>query len=106
MTKVRLRGYLAGALAPALLAVAGPAAAANLNFVPTAQISLPNGQQVISFDISFVDPTIQLYFLADRTNKEVAVVQTSNNNLQVQLTANPPFAGATGNNDTSGPDGD
>ncbi len=83
----------------------GPQPAANLNFVPTAQISLPNGQQIISFDISFVDPVIQLYFLADRTNKSVAVVQTSNNRFQVQLPANPPFTGATGNNDTSGPDG-
>ena len=105
MTKVRLRGYVAGALAPALLAIAGPAPAANLNFVPTAQISLPNGQQIISFDISFVDSVIQLYFLADRTNKSTDVVQTSNNHFQVQLTANPPFTGATGNNDTSGPDG-
>jgi hypothetical protein len=105
MTTVRLRGYLVGALAPALVAIAGPAPAANLNFLPTAQISLPNAQKIISFDISFVDPTIQLYVLADRTNKSVAVVQTSNSRFQVQLPANPPFAGATGNNDTSGPDG-
>ncbi len=35
----------------------------------------------------------------------IDVVQTSNNHFQVQLTANPPFTGATGNNDTSGPDG-
>jgi hypothetical protein len=103
MTTIRSRGYFLGALASALLA--GPALAANLNFVPTAQISLPNAEKIISFDISFVDPTIQLYFLADRTNKSTAVVQTSNNRLQVQLTANPPFTGATGNNDTSGPDG-
>src|SRR4051812_23320414 len=101
MAKVRLRGYLVGALIPALLTLAGPAPAANLNFVPTAQISLPNGQQVNSFDISFVDSVIGLYFLADRTNKSVDVAQTSNNAFQVQLTANPPFAGATGNNDTS-----
>jgi hypothetical protein len=73
--------------------------------VPTSQISLPNGQQIISFDISFVDPTIQLYTLGDRTNKSIPVVQTSNNHLQVQLPGNPPFRGATGNNDTSGPDG-
>jgi hypothetical protein len=105
MTKVRLRAYLAGAFAPALLAITGPAPAANLNFVPTAQISLPNGQQIVSFDISFVDPTLQLYFLGDRTNKAADVVQTSNNQFQVQLTANPPFIGATGNNNTSGPDG-
>jgi hypothetical protein len=73
--------------------------------VPTAQISLPNNQKIIAFDISFVDSVIQLYFLADRTNKSTAVVQTSNSRLQVQLTANPPFAGATPSNDNAGPDG-
>src|SRR6516164_7797270 len=105
MTTVRLRAYLVGALASALLAIAGPTLAANLNFVPTAQISLPNNQKIIAFDISFVDSVIQLYFLADRTNKSTAVVQTSNSRLQVQLTANPPLAGATPSNDNAGPDG-
>src|SRR5713101_2218805 len=106
MTKTRWGAYLAGVLAPALLVIAGPVAAANLNFVPTTAISLPSGTAgIASFDISFVDSTIGLYFFADRTNKTVEVVQTSNNQLQVLLTAIPPFAGATGNNDTQGPDG-
>src|SRR5437764_2690589 len=103
MTTVRLWAYLAGA---ALLAIAGPAVAQNLNFAPTTQITLPGGQQLISFDISFVDPTLNLYFLADRTNKAVDVVDTNTNQFTAQLRANPPFAGFTGNNDTSGPDGD
>jgi hypothetical protein len=106
MTKTKLWAYVAGALAPALLAIAGPVAAANLNFVPTTAISLPSGTAPLAaFDISFVDSTIALYFLGDRSNKAIDVVQTSNNQLQVLLTASPPFAGATGNNDTSGPDG-
>jgi hypothetical protein len=106
MTKTKLWAYVAGALAPALLAIAGPVAAANLNFVPTTAISLPSGTAPLArFDISFVDPTIALYFLADRSNKAIDVVQTSNNQLQVLLTASPPFAGATPSNDNAGPDG-
>ena len=106
MTKTKCGGYLGGTLSLALLAIAGPVAAANLNFVPTTAISLPSGTAPLrSFDISFVDSTIGLYVLGDRSNKTVDVVQTSNNRFQVLLTANPPFAGATGNNDTSGPDG-
>jgi hypothetical protein len=105
MTKVRLGGYLAGALAPALLATTWPVAAANLNFKPTTAIPPPAGKSIISFDISFVDPTIGLYFLADRTNKSITVIDTATNTLKAQFPANPPFAGATGNNDTSGPDG-
>src|SRR5207245_2381739 len=62
-------------------------------------------QQIISFDISFVDPNINLYFLADRTNRAVDVADTNTNTLQARLRANPPFVGSTGNNDTSGPDG-
>jgi hypothetical protein len=66
-----------------------------------------------AFDISFVDPGLGVYILADRTNKAVNVIDTTDNSVTVQLTSNKcptiatpcPFAGATGNNDTSGPDG-
>ena len=105
MTKVRLGAYVAGALAPALLMTAWPVAAQDLNWAPTTAISLPGGGKIISFDIGFVDPVIGLYVLADRTNKAVSVVDTASNQLKAFIPATPPFAGATGNNDTSGPDG-
>jgi hypothetical protein len=73
-------------------------------FAPNTAITLPGSQNITAFDISFVDPVIGEYFLADRTNKAVDVVDTTTKTL-TQLTATPPFAGATGNNDTSGPDG-
>jgi hypothetical protein len=73
-------------------------------FKVTGQASLPAGQKLVSFDISFVDPTIHTYVLGDRNNKAVDVVNTDSLALS-QLTATPPFAGATGNNNTSGPDG-
>ena len=57
----------------------------------------------MSFDISFVDPAIGIYVLGDRTNKAVDVIDTTTNTVLTQLVSG--FAGATGNNDTSGPDG-
>ena len=69
-----------------------------------------------SFDISWVDQPSRLYFLADRSNKVVDVVDTSANILVEQLAPGPgfaPFAGFTacvpstghGANDCAGPDG-
>lgn len=81
------------------------AAAPDEIFSSRANINLPAGQKITTFDISFVDPVIGLYLLADRTNKVVDVIDTTTNTLTVQLASSPPFAGATGNNNTSGPDG-
>jgi hypothetical protein len=80
-------------------------------FGVTSVISLSDSQKLGAFDISFVDPASGLYLLADRTNKQVEVVKTSNNSLQTPLTA--PAPGFVGNvlcpsgaaNDCAGPDG-
>jgi hypothetical protein len=109
----RLGGdWLCAAILPLLLCGGATAALAdstsNEVFAPTAAITLPNGQLITAFDISFDDPVIERYFLADRTNKSIDVINTSNNTLSVQLLgtgANGTFQGATGNNATSGPDG-
>src|SRR5215471_181004 len=69
-----------------------------------------------SFDISWVDQAHRLYFLADRSNKVIDVVDTTANILVEQLapgTGFAPFAGFTacvpstghGANDCAGPDG-
>jgi hypothetical protein len=69
-----------------------------------------------SFDISWVDQPNRLYFLADRSNKVVDVVDTTANILVEQLvpgTGFAPFAGFTacvpsighGANDCAGPNG-
>ncbi len=55
------------------------------------------------FDISWVDPHSQLYYLADRSNKTVDVIDAKRNVLVKQISGN--FKGFTGNNDTSGPNG-
>jgi hypothetical protein len=81
-------------------------------FGVTNVVSLSGGQKIRAFDISFVDPVISTYVLADRTNKSVDVINTKSFAVS-QLTATPPFAGAISNancpdgngNDCSGPDG-
>ena len=94
----------------ATLAVAGPAAAqANLGplFQVTAVIGVPvtgqGAQTFFSFDISWNDPVLNKFFLADRSNKAIDVVNATT--FAITQFVNPAFAGFTGNNDTSGPDG-
>jgi hypothetical protein len=71
--------------------------------VPVAPTNTTGG--MYGFDISWVDQSIQMYFLGDRSNAAVDVVNAKTGAFLTQLTASPPFAGATGNNATSGPNG-
>jgi hypothetical protein len=67
-------------------------------------IGNPGGVKTFfSFDISWIDPVLKKYFLADRSNKAIDVVDPTNNSIKQFVNTN--FAGFTGNNDTSGPDG-
>jgi len=110
--KLKLSALLAGAtIAPWLLTVTGlPSTAQPLEsaakdevFGVTSVINLPDSQKLGAFDISFVDPAHGVYLLADRTNASIDVADTGNNQLIHQF--KPGFVGATGNNDTSGPNG-
>src|SRR5262245_18922431 len=97
----------AGAIA-AILALTGTAFSAEaLNkdevFSVTGVISLPGGEKIQSFDISVVDPAKSVYVLGDRTNQQIDVVDTTTNTLLSPIKGG--FAGFTGSNDTSGPDG-
>jgi hypothetical protein len=66
---------------------------------------------LFSFDISWVDQASRTYYLADRSNKAVDIVDTTSNLLITQLAANPAFRGFTacsaggGANDCAGPNG-
>src|SRR5258708_3445434 len=99
--KIRL-AYLAGIVA-ALPSMAGTASADEV-FKATSAVTGLGSQKIVAFDISFVDPVLKLYILADRTNKAVDVVDTTSNAIVPQV-AKGSFTRATGNNDTSGPDG-
>src|SRR6516162_6188837 len=48
-----------------------------------------------SFDISWVDQGTHTYYLADRSNRVVDIVDTKTNTFLGQLAATPPFAGFT-----------
>jgi hypothetical protein len=73
-------------------------------------ITLPGGELVTAFDISFVDPVLRLYLLGDRTNKAVDVIDPDTNTVLTPLGAGlftgtaacSPPAGA---NDCAGPNG-
>ena len=75
--------------------------AADETFSKTSTITVPGGLN--SFDIGFVDPQLGLYFLADRTNKTVDQVKTSDNSI-TQL-AKGSFVGVQPGTNTSGPNG-
>jgi len=61
------------------------------------------GAPLIAFDISWIDPDTQLYYLADRSNAAIDVVDTQRNVFLRQIHAG--FKGFTGDNNTSGPNG-
>ena len=69
--------------------------------VRMAKISIP-GKPLMAFDISWVDSASGHYYLADRTNGTIDVVDVLTNKVTAQIGG---FKGATGKNDTSGPDG-
>jgi len=58
-----------------------------------------------SFDISWVDQHTQTYYLADRSNTGVDIVDAANGTFRTRINATPSFAGFTGATNTSGPNG-
>ena len=72
-------------------------------FQVTHVIQVPGAAAFFSFDISWYDPHLNKYFLADRNNKAVDVIDGATHTLTQYV--NSGFKGFSGNNDTSGPDG-
>jgi hypothetical protein len=72
--------------------------------IPATKANTTAGKMYV-FDVSFVDPTTQTYYLADRSNAVVDVVDARTNKLVSQISATPAFKGFTGTNATSGPNG-
>src|SRR5215831_15598402 len=103
----RMVGIAIGAIA--MLAMAGPALPQEV-FTVTTVIQVPSSSTntagtFFSFDISWVEPLLGKYFVTDRNNKAIDVIDTSNPGQGVSQQFFQAFAGFTGNNDTSGPDG-
>ena len=58
---------------------------------------------LVAFDISWVDPDSQRYYLADRSNAVIDVIDARHDTFVRQIQGR--FKGFTGSNDTSGPNG-
>jgi len=108
-----------GAIAALVLATAVPAASQETSgtdevFQLTTVYGLNNtglgnlsnhSPTFFSFDISWVDNTLHKYYLADRSNKTIDILDLSTLPPTLTQVVRPEFQGFTGNNDTSGPDG-
>jgi DNA-binding beta-propeller fold protein YncE len=97
-----LRGTSLALLAIALTSVSvGATEQAPPNTVRMGKIFIP-GKPLKAFDISFVDPAAEHYYIADRSNASVDVIDIPTNAVVAQI---PGFVGAKASNDVSGPDG-
>src|SRR5215510_9405896 len=66
--------------------------------------TVPVPGHLVAFDISWVDPDTQRYYLADRSNNAIDVIDAKRDLFLKQINKGG-FKGFTGNNDTSGPNG-
>jgi hypothetical protein len=115
MAATVLSGFL---VAASLLIPAAPAQAANspalrlISLVPINGTASNRNTQLNSFDISWVDQATGLYYLADRSNAALDVIDTTGaftgkpDSLFGQIGGSAfGFAGDTGKTSTSGPNG-
>ena len=96
-----IRGFLVASATPAQLSL--------LTTIPINGTAGNRATKMFSFDISFVDPATGLYYLADRSNAALDVIDAKTDTLFGQIGGNPAFqpgfAGDTGTAATSGPNG-
>src|ERR1700761_2696418 len=94
---------LLAAISPALLLIATSAVAQRAHREPPVlfQEAVPipvdaanTTGGLYSFDISWVDQATQTYYLADRSNFAIDVVDTKTDTFVKQISATPAFAGA------------
>ena len=64
-----------------------------LTTIPIPPTAANVSKNFYSYDISFVDQKTEMYYLADRSNNVVDVIDASTAAFVGQLSANPPFAG-------------
>lgn len=99
---VGLSLFLAALLFLAVTAMLGAIpAAAQPTYTRIATIEVP-GAPLTSFDISWVDEPTETYFLADRSNAAIDIINAENNTFVGRI---PGFVGFRGSNPISGPNG-
>jgi|GEM_PF-440991 len=70
------------------------------------QVVVIPGAPLVSFDISFVDPGLNQYFLADRSNSSIDIIDVNSFHVRQIIPPAPNnFVGNTGVSTTSGPNG-
>ena len=90
---------LSSLLSCLLAAQVGQAGAAELKMI--SKVEVP-GAPLDSFDISYMDQKANRFYLADRTNKAVDIVDANTGKFIAQI---PGFVGFDKSNDTAGPNG-
>ena len=102
-------GRLCLLAATALTATAASALAAPTNYsllttiaIPTTAANVQPGGAFTSFDISYVDSVSGIYYLADRSNASVDIINGATNKVIAQATG---FVGQGATTSVSGPDG-
>ena len=120
-TNVKLRAYLYGSVAPILFAAMsltstgavaapcqGPGAPTTTQTKCITAVQIP-GNPLRSFDISWVDPNRAEYYLGDRSNKGIDIIDTQTLTFKRTITGFVGVvlngAGTAVNNNVSGPDG-
>ena len=74
-------------------------------FQVTTVMQVPGAASFFSFDISWFDPELNKYFLADRNNKAIDVVDATRPWSASHNSSTRDSRASLGDNDTSGPDG-
>ncbi|MBV9199667.1 MAG: hypothetical protein JOY83_08050 [Alphaproteobacteria bacterium] len=85
----------------------GPGAPTDTETKCLTAVQIP-GNPLRSFDISWVNPFLNQYYFADRSNAGIEVINTASNTFQLRLTGFVGIklnANGTVNNNISGPDG-
>jgi phosphohistidine swiveling domain-containing protein len=97
---------VAAGFAVAAGAFAASPAAVHLEFtVPIPVGSTNTTKGMYSYDISSIDQTTQTFYLSDRSNKAIDVVDASKGTFTKFVTATPAFAGVGTSTENSGPNG-
>jgi hypothetical protein len=100
MTSTRSRNGWISSLALLMVVTAASLATAGSYRLVT-RVAIP-GEPLASFDISWVDATTHTYYLADRSNAGVDVINAKDRTFVKRISG---FVGFRGKNNVSGPDG-
>lgn len=98
---------LLAAVMPGTAGAAGAPAGPTGGYARLTTVMIP-GKPLLTYDLSFVDPVLRQYYLADRSNAGIDVIDTVSNRFVLRVMGDRKsgtFAGQQASNDVSGPNG-